>query len=102
MKRKYSTIKRALTYEQKIDRAEIYNLSTFTDTVDPEEFAKRDIFEEQIHLKCIKCGYEEITDFDIIEEICFDMDYPRLECPECGFKSNGELIPVDIYNQLQK
>lgn len=101
MKRKFSTIKRELSLEEKQERLRFYNLakSPWEHPVDPIEFCSRTIYDETIHLKCTKCKYDEIADYDIIEEITFGMDYPMLSCPVCGHKKHGGiLVPIDIYN----
>ena len=101
MKRKFSTIKRHLSLEEKQERLKMYNLykTPWEPSVDPIEFLNRDIYDETIHLKCTKCKYDEIADYEIIEEITFGMDYPMLHCPECSHtKLKGTLVPIDIYN----
>lgn len=101
MKKRFSTIKRALSMEEKQERLKFYNefKSPYDPPVDPIEFLNRDIFDETIHLKCTKCNYDEISDYEIIEEITFGMEYPMLSCPRCGHtKKNGTLVPIDIFN----
>ena len=101
MKRKFSIIKRELSMEEKQERLKMYNLykSPWDPSVDPIEFLNRKIYDETIHLKCTKCKYSEIADYEIIEEITFGMDYPMLDCPQCSHtKLKGTLVPIDIYN----
>ena len=101
MKKKFSTIKRELSLEEKQERLRVYNMAKmpWDPPVDPIEFLNRKIYDETIHLKCTKCKYDEIADYDIIEEITFGMDYPMLDCPKCSHtKLKGTLVPIDIYN----
>lgn len=101
MKRKFSIIKRELSMEEKQERLKMYNLykSPYDPSVDPIEFLNRKIYDETVHLKCTKCKYSEIADYEIIEEITFGMDYPMLDCPKCSHtKLRGTLVPIDIYN----
>lgn len=100
MTRKFNIIRRKLTLEEKQDRLELYNLSKapWDPPVDPIEFLNKDIYDETIHLKCTKCNYDEIADYEMIQEITFGMEYPQLACPNCGHKKNGGiLVPIDIY-----
>jgi len=101
MKKKFSIIKRKLTLEEKQERVQIYNQfkMPWDPPTDPDEFCARVIYDETIHLKCTKCKYSEIADYEIIEEITFGMDYPMLDCPKCSHtKLKGTLVPIDIYN----
>lgn len=100
MPRKFNIIRRKLTMEEKQERLKFYNMAKmpWDPPVDPIEFLNREIYDETIHLKCTKCTYDEIADYEMIEEITFGMDYPMLDCPECGHKKNGgTLVPIDIY-----
>jgi len=101
MKREFSIIKRELSMDEKQARLNMFNLykPPYEPSVDPIEFLSRKIYDETIHLKCTKCKYDEIADYEIIEEITFGMDYPMLECPKCSYtKLKGTLVPIDIYN----
>jgi len=71
MKRKFSIIKRPISMEEKKERLKMYNMykSPSDPSVDPIGFLNSNIYDETIHLKCTKCKYEEIADYEIIEEI---------------------------------
>jgi DNA-directed RNA polymerase subunit RPC12/RpoP len=100
MTRKFNIIKRKLTIEEKQERLKFYNMAKmpWDPPVDPIEFLSREIYDETIHLKCTKCNYDEIADYEIIQEITYDMEYPQLSCPKCGHKKNGGmLVPIDIF-----
>ena len=100
MPKKFNIIRRKLTIKEKQERLKFYNMAKmpWDDPVDPIEFLNREIYDETIHLKCTKCNYDEIADYDIIQEITYGMEYPQLSCPECGHKRNGgTLVPIDIY-----
>lgn len=99
----FSTIKRPLSLAQKRQRAQEYNLfkEPFEAAVDVEEFAKRDIFDETIILKCLHCGFQEEVDYELVEE-CWDpsdSDYPISYCIKCN---QPEVVPLDIYLKLKK
>ena len=54
-------------------------------------------------MKCTRCSYKEIIDFDMISDLWYESicDYPEFECPKCGHKkSSGVLIPIDIFNKI--
>ena len=64
------------------------------------EFVKREVYDETIDLKCLKCSYEEHdVDWEMIEEGWNGIDYPKLYCPKCG-KPN--FIPLEIWKQKNK
>jgi len=98
--KRYNTIKIFLSDDEKRQRA--LDFIDFGDGwVDVDEFVKKDIFDEFIHMKCIKCDYEETLEFDIVVELMFgvDGDYPELVCAKCSHKKNGgHLVPLDIFN----
>ena len=93
---KFNTIKRELTYEEKLERVREHN-EIELDQIDEKEFVKRQIFEECIEMKCLKCDYEEIMDADIILELSemYNDPYPILTCIKCGKDS---FVPKDVYN----
>ena len=64
------------------------------------EFIKRDVYDETIDLKCLKCFYEETdVDWEMIEEGWDGEDYPILYCPKCG---KPHFVPLDIWNTKNK
>ena len=64
------------------------------------EFVKREVYDETIDLKCLKCSYEEHdVDWEMIEEGWNGIDYPKLYCPKCG---NPHFIPLEIWKQKNK
>ena len=64
------------------------------------EFAEREIYDETIDLKCLKCDYEEQNvDWEMIEEIWDGNKYPILYCPKCG---KPHYVPLDIWKKKNK
>lgn len=64
------------------------------------EFVKREVYDETIDLKCLKCSYEEHdVDWEMIEEGWDGIDYPKLYCPKCG---KPHFIPLEIWKQKNK
>lgn len=64
------------------------------------EFVKREVYDETIDLKCLKCSYEEHdVDWEMIEEGWNGIDYPKLYCPKCG---KPHFIPLEIWKQKNK
>ena len=64
------------------------------------EFVKREVYDETIDLKCLKCSYEEHdVDWEMIEEGWNGIDYPKLYCPKCG---KPHFIPLEIWKQKKK
>lgn len=64
------------------------------------EFAEREIYDETIDFKCLKCDYEEQNiDYEEIEEIWDGENYPKLICPKCG---RNQFVPLDIWKQKNK
>ena len=62
------------------------------------EFIKREIYDETITMKCLRCNHEETLDWEMIEEM-FDEKferYPLLHCPKCG---KSKFVPIDIYKE---
>jgi hypothetical protein len=99
----FSTIKRPLSLEEKRQRAIEYNRykAPFEPVVNVEEFAKHEIFDEIIILKCLHCGFQEEVDYEFIEESWdpYDSDYPIAYCAKCN---QPEVVPLDIYLKLIK
>jgi hypothetical protein len=101
MAKRYQTIKRYLTREEKEARVKAYNEDANYygyDPVDPVKFINSDIADEYLIMKCIRCKVEEKTEADIVEEM-FEFsgeEYPKLYCPKCN---KGTMVPLDIYNQ---
>lgn len=65
------------------------------------EFVEKDIYDENVDFKCIRCNYEESVDY---EEVCElwdedEEDYPKLYCPNCD---KPYFVPVDIWNKKKK
>lgn len=64
------------------------------------EFVKRDVYDETVDFKCLKCHYEEINiDWEMIEEMWDGTDYPILYCPHCN---KPKFVPTDIWNAKNK
>ena len=64
------------------------------------EFAQREIYDETIDLKCLKCDYEELNeDWAEIDEMWNKIDYPKMYCPKCGKPS---FVPLDIWKKKNK
>ena len=64
------------------------------------EFVKREVYDETIDLKCLKCSYEEHdVDWEMIEEGWDGIDYPRLYCPKCG---KPHFVPLEIWKHKNK
>lgn len=100
--RKFSTIKRLLTLEEKQERIDFAKEWGELD-INEEEFLKSNIYEEHVLMKCSGCDYEEKVEIDIIDELAdmYGVDYPELECPNCN-KRKARMIPIDIYNEEKK
>ena len=50
------------------------------------EFADKEIYNETIDFKCLKCDYEELNeDWAGIDEMWNKIDYPKMYCPKCVF-----------------
>lgn len=64
-----------------------------------EEFVNKDIYDETIIMKCLKCNHEEELDYEIIEETWFDGAYPIGYCPNCD---KPKFVPLDIWNMKNK
>lgn len=99
--RKYQTIKKYLSLEEKKERLSF--AKEWGEYVpNEEEFLKQEIYNEFVLMKCDICDYEETIELDFIEEIVemHDMDYPELECPHCN-KRKARMIPIDIYNEAK-
>ena len=64
-------------------------------------FVKKDVYDEKVSLKCLKCDYEETVPWDIVDETWDreDSPYPISYCQRCD-KPHFE--PIDIYNQKKK
>ena len=64
------------------------------------EFVKREVYDETIDLKCLKCSYEEHdVDWEMIEEGWAGDNYPTLYCPKCG---KPHFVPLEIWKQKNK
>ena len=57
------------------------------------EFAEKEIFDETIDLKCLKCDYEELN------EDWNKIDYPRMYCPKCG---KPQFAPFNVWKKKNK
>lgn len=55
---------------------------------------------EVVDMKCIKCGYEEEMDADIVFE-CWEFSddpFPVFDCPKCN---DGMMIPKQIIDETE-
>ena len=89
---------RPLTYEEKIERAEDYNDFYGERLVDPEIFAKEEIYDPSVEMKCLNCDFEDELDLDEVleyQEMTGDEDYAMF-CPYCG---EEQLVPKSIYKE---
>lgn len=99
-KYKFEIVKVLLTKKEKLERVRDYNEFAF-EKIDEKEFVNKEIYDEFIDFKCLKCGFEERAEADIVLE-CFnpkDEDYPTSYCPNCN---RLKMVPKDIYNQIKK
>ena len=64
-------------------------------------FVKKDVYDEKVTLKCLKCDYEETVPWDIVDETWDreDSPYPISYCQRCD---KPHFVPIDIYNQKKK
>ena len=59
------------------------------------EFVKREVYDENVDLKCLNCFYEKLNqDWESIEELWNRIDYPILYCPKCG---KPKFVPLEIW-----
>ena len=64
------------------------------------EFARKEIYDETIDLKCLKCNYEKLNeDWNEIYECWNKIDYPRMYCPKCG---KQQFVPLDVWKKKNK
>ncbi len=64
------------------------------------DFVKRDVYDETVDFKCLKCNKEQFNvDFEMIEEDWDGTDYPILYCPFCN---KPKFVPLDIWNAINK
>jgi len=103
MPKHFKTIKIKISDEEKRQRLEDYRYALkngfyFGPPVDIDDFMNRDIFDESVHFKCLKCGFEHDIEYDILLEMwdAFESDYPTLYCDSCG-KENS--VPIDVYHR---
>lgn len=97
-KRGYVVTSRRLSREEKIERAREYNDFCGETVIDPEEFAKQELFDSRVDMKCLACGFEDTIDFEELLEITEGDNeaYPRLHCPRCGRR---KLVPKSIHDE---
>lgn len=64
-------------------------------------FVKKDVYDEKVTLKCLKCDYEETVPWDIVDETWDreDSPYPISYYQRCD---KPHFVPIDIYNQKKK
>ena len=64
------------------------------------EFSNKQIYDETIDLKCLKCDYEELNEgWEEIEEMWNGENCPKMYCPKCG---KPQLVPIDIWKKKYK
>lgn len=65
------------------------------------EYVKKDIYDETVDFKCIRCNYEEKNiDYEEIEELWDESeDYPKLYCPNCD---KPYFVPLDVWKTKKK
>lgn len=105
MPKHFNTIKSKISDVEKKQRLEDYKYALkngfyFGPSVDIDDFMKRDIFDESVHLKCLSCGKESDIEYDILEEMWDESlsDYPTLYCDHCGKEKS---VPIDVYHRLK-
>ena len=102
---KFKVYRKPISRKEKIERAHDYNeFNGFKENdlgyINPEEFAKQEIYDEFIDFKCSSCGYQETLEGDIVFEL-FDEEieeYPLLTCPNCGDEA---FIPTSILEDFK-
>lgn len=85
-----------------LDYKKIYENLNSEDKKYADEFLAKEVFDETITLKCLKCGYEETTDWEIVDECwmrSFAPEYPTSHCLKCNKPS---FVPIDIYNKKKR
>lgn len=100
MAKRYTTIKKYLTKEEKEIRVKLYNEDAQYfghEPVNEADFINKDVADEYIVMKCIKCGFQETIEAEIAEEtLAFEGgEYPETYCIKCN---TGTMVPIDIYN----
>ncbi len=97
---KFKTIKLPISKEEKLNRIAEYCIDFKMTDKEKEEFLNKDIFDEYIEMKCLKCDHEITLDFDIIFELLpyYKNGYPEEYCHKC---TSGVMVPIDIYNELK-
>lgn len=98
---KFNIIRQKVSEEEKQQRIKDYieEMEFFGFPVSETELKKlqqQDLYDEKIHLKCLRCGHEGIHDWEFIDEVWSRKSpYPSIYCPKCG---KGGFIPIDVYN----
>ena len=78
------------------------NINKFDDMTKVKiyEFAEKEIYDETINLKCLKCDYEELNENrNEIDECWNKIDYPRMYCPKCD---KPQFVPLDVWKKKNK
>ena len=65
------------------------------------DFVKKDVYDEKITLKCLKCDYKETVPWDIVDET-WDRDDSPYPISYCGRCDKPHFVPIDIYNKKKK
>lgn len=64
------------------------------------EFAEKEIYDETIDLRCLKCNYQELNeDWHEIEEMWNGINYPIMYCPKCN---KPHFVPLDFWKKKNK
>lgn len=85
--------------ERTIDIEKTFNMLPNIEKEAALIYIKNNLYKEKIILKCLKCGYEEEIDYEIVEECWMDGPYPISYCPKCD---KPQFVPLDIYNKKKK
>ena len=67
-KRGYVVTSQRLSREEKIERAREYNEFCGETVIDPEEFAKQELFDSWVDMKCLACGRRKLVPKSIHDE----------------------------------
>jgi len=97
----FTTIKIKISDQEKKLRLEDYRYALENDyyfgpPVDIDDIMNKDIFDEFVHFKCLKCGFEYDEEYDILLEMWDESisDYPVIDCNHCDKESS---VPLDAY-----
>lgn len=101
-KKSFRVNTRKLSYEEKIQDAINYNnYYGESNYIDPEEYAKEDLYDASVDMKCLNCDDEKIMTLDEVTswlEEHPENEYPLFECSSCHEET---LVPESIYEEIK-